>query len=111
MIIASHDTFPDLGCEAIIFLDDESGECFQIQRDLLGTVETPRPRYSITTGVGAPVDEGILSWRRDDDEFEFALIPRAARLFGGASSLAFRVVAAEETTVADIAAHLDRLVG
>ena len=48
-IHGSYERHPDLGCEAIVFLDDESGSCFQIQRDLVGG---PRAdEYCVSTGA------------------------------------------------------------
>lgn len=35
-IRASYERHTDLGCEAVVFIDDESLACFQIQRDLTG---------------------------------------------------------------------------
>ncbi|OCH80563.1 MULTISPECIES: hypothetical protein [Gordonia] len=105
-IRASYERHPDLGCEAVVFIDDESLACFQIQRDLVGG---PRAdEYCVTTGASAPVYGGITQWRRVDDRFEFALTARAGRLFGD-EVLSFEVAAIEESTVDDIAAHVDRL--
>ena len=39
-IHASYERHPDLGCEAVVFIDDESMGCFQIQRDLVVDAET-----------------------------------------------------------------------
>ena len=76
------------------------------QRDLVGG---PRAdEYCVTTGASAPVYGGITQWRRIDDRFEFALTARAGRLFGD-EVLSFEVAAVEESTVDDIAAHVDRL--
>ncbi|QKT05991.1 hypothetical protein HUN08_01400 [Gordonia sp. X0973] len=104
-IHASYERHPDLGCEAIVFLDDESDACFQIQRDLVGG---PRAdEYCLTTGASAPVYGAVKQWRRVDDRFEFEVVPRAARLFGD-DVLSFEVVPTE-MTVDELAAHLDRL--
>ncbi|GAB2638081.1 hypothetical protein GCM10027169_02510 [Gordonia jinhuaensis] len=118
MITASYDRHVDLGCEVLVFIDSESGDCLQIQRDLPALVDPAAPggadatgRYCLTTGVGAPVYDGIEEWRRRDDLFEFALTPRAARMFGGNPWLEFRITPIEGSTVDDIAEHLRRLVG
>ncbi|WP_238422813.1 hypothetical protein [Gordonia sp. 'Campus'] len=105
-IRASYERHTDLGCEAVVFIDDESLACFQIQRDLTGG---PRAdEYCVTTGASAPVYGGITQWRRVDDRFEFALTPRAGRLFGD-EVLSFEISPSDESTVDDIAAHVDRL--
>lgn len=62
----------------------------------------------MTTGASAPVYGGITQWRRVDDRFEFALTPRAGRLFGD-EVLSFEISPSDESTVDDIAAHVDRL--
>ncbi|WP_040509606.1 hypothetical protein [Gordonia soli] len=106
MILASYERHPDLGCEAIVFIDDESSACFQIQRDLVGG---PRAdEYCVTTGASAPVYGGITQWRRRDGVFEFALTRRAARLFGD-EVLSFEVTPTSDVTVEEIAEHVDRL--
>lgn len=56
-IIVSYDRYPDLRCEVVLFLDDESGDCFQVQRDL----PAGDNGYEISAGVGPPVRGGILS--------------------------------------------------
>lgn len=48
-IYASYEHHRDLACEAVVFIDDESDACFQIQRDL------PDGEYCVTTGASAPV--------------------------------------------------------
>ncbi|MGB3302349.1 hypothetical protein [Gordonia sp. (in: high G+C Gram-positive bacteria)] len=104
-IIASYERHPDLGCEAVVFLDDESDACFQLQRDLPGG---PRAgEYCITTGASAPIYDGITNWRRVDNRFEFALTPRAARLFGD-ELLSFQVVASDDVSIDELAGHVDR---
>ncbi|MFD0925806.1 hypothetical protein [Williamsia deligens] len=110
MIVASYDRLERHGVEAVVFLDTESGECFQIQRDLPAVVTDTAPTYHLTTGVSAPLPGGIDDWRRVDDRFEFALTPRAARIFGGADVLSFVVEPADGMTLADIADHVERLV-
>lgn len=110
MIVASYDRSERHGFEAVVFLDTESGECFQIQRDLPAPVIDTAPTYQLTTGVSAPLSGGIVDWRRVDDRFEFALTARAARIFGGADVLSFTVEAADDTTLEDIADHVARLV-
>ncbi|EGD54797.1 hypothetical protein [Gordonia neofelifaecis] len=106
-IIGSYERHPDLGCEAIVFLDEESDACFQLQRDLPGG---PRAgEYCVTTGASAPVYDGVAQWRRvGADRFEFALAPRAARLFGD-DVLSFLVVAGADVTLDELAGHVDRL--
>lgn len=105
-IQASYERHPDLGCEAVVFIDDESLACFQIQRDLVGG---PRAHeYCVTTGASAPIYNAIVSWRRVDDRFEFALTTRAGRLFGD-DVLSFDVIARDGDTVDQLAAHVDRL--
>ncbi|MEO9329081.1 hypothetical protein [Gordonia aurantiaca] len=105
-IRASYERHPDLGCEAVVFIDDESMACFQIQRDLTGG---PRAgEYCVTTGASAPVYGGIVEWRRTDARFEFSLTPRAGRLFGD-DVLSFEISPVDDATVDDIAAHVDRL--
>lgn len=91
-----------------MFLDEESDACFQIQRDLPGG---DRPdEYCLTTGASAPIYGGITQWRRVGDRFEFALTRRAAALFAD-EVLSFEVVAGDESTIDDLAAHVDRLIG
>ncbi|MDS1114852.1 hypothetical protein RD149_13845 [Gordonia westfalica] len=105
-IRASYERHPDLGCEAVVFIDDESLACFQIQRDLTGG---PRAdEYCVTTGASAPIYGGIVEWRRVEDRFEFALTRRASRLFGD-EVLSFEISPVDEATIDDIAAHVDRL--
>lgn len=104
-IHGSYERHPDLGCEALVFLDDESGACFQIQRDLMGG---PRAdEYCVTTGASAPVYNAVKQWRRVDDRFEFELVPRAGRLFGD-NVLSFEV-SPTDATVEEIESHLERL--
>ncbi|MGZ8178160.1 hypothetical protein ACXVUM_09530 [Williamsia sp. SKLECPSW1] len=110
MIVASYDRLERHGIEAVVFLDTESGECFQIQRSLPASVGDTAPTYHLTTGVSAPLPGGIVDWRRVDDRFEFALTPRAARIFGGADVLSFAAEPAEDTTLEDIADHVARLI-
>lgn len=105
-INATYERHADLGCEAVVFIDDESLGCFQIQRDLVGG---PRAdEYCVTTGASAPVYRGITQWRRVDDRFEFALTPRAGRLFGD-EVLSFVVSPGPGVTLDELAAHVDRL--
>ncbi|MFT4088850.1 MAG: hypothetical protein QM658_17175, partial [Gordonia sp. (in: high G+C Gram-positive bacteria)] len=96
-IRATYERHPDLGCEAVVFQDEDSDGCFQIQRDLPGG---PRAgEYCLTTGAGAPVYGAVIDWRRVSgtaastlrqaqgaaevretaERFEFHLTPRAAR--------------------------------
>lgn len=106
-IIASYERHPDLGCEALVFLDEESDACFQLQRDLPGGARAHE--YCVTTGASAPVYGAVIEWRRaDGDRLEFHLAPRAARLFGD-EVLSFLVVPAEDLTVDDVVAHVERL--
>ena len=105
-IIGSYERHPDLGCEAVVFLDEESDACFQLQSDLPGG---PRAgEYCITTGASAPVYGGVDQWRRVGDRFEFALTPRAARLFDD-PLVSFEVIAGDDTTVDELADHVERL--
>lgn len=106
-IRASYERHPDLGCEAVVFIDDETGGCFQIQRDLVGGA---RPdEYCVTTGASAPVYGAIIQWRHVASRFEFELVSRAGRLFGD-PVLSFEVHTGDELTVEELAAHIDRLV-
>lgn len=109
MIVVSYDRLPDLRFEAVVFLDTDSGDCFQIQRDLMSLATTEASTHQISTGMGAPIPEGILHWRRVDDRFEFALTTRAARIFGGSDVLSFDVEPADGSTVDEIADHVERL--
>ncbi|GEE01528.1 hypothetical protein nbrc107696_19740 [Gordonia spumicola] len=105
-IIGSYERHPDLGCEAVVFLDEESDACVQLQRDLPGG---PRAaEYCLTTGASAPVYDAVTQWRRVDDRFEFALVPRAARLFGD-EVISFDVIAGDDVTVDELAEHVERL--
>ncbi|KQR99803.1 hypothetical protein ASG12_03255 [Williamsia sp. Leaf354] len=109
MIVASYDRIADLAFEAVIFLDTESSDCFQIQRDLLTQVTTTAPTYQVSTGMSAPVPDGITQWRRIGDRFEFALTARASRIFGGTDVLSFDAEAADGVTLDEIAEHVERL--
>ena len=100
-IHASYEHHPDLRCEAIVFIDDECGACFQIQRDL------PAGEYCVTTGASAPVYGAVTQWRHRDNTFEFALTPKAGRLFGD-NLLSFEVTAVE-TTADELSSHVGRL--
>ncbi|MCF8569199.1 hypothetical protein L5G32_02810 [Gordonia sp. HY002] len=105
-IFGSYERHPDLGCEAVVFLDEESDACVQLQRDLPGG---PRAdEYCLTTGASAPVYGAVTQWRRVGDRFEFALIPRAARLFGD-EVISFAVVTDGDATVDELAEHVERL--
>ena len=105
-ITASYERHPDLGCEAVVFIDDESLGCFQIQRDLVGG---PRAdEYCVTTGASAPVYGAVTGWRRVDDRFEFALTPKAGRLFGD-EVLSFEVTTRDGLTLDELTEHVDRL--
>jgi hypothetical protein len=104
-IVVSYDRYPDLRCEVVVFLDDDSGDCFQVQRDLPAS-ETG---YEISAGVGAPVARGVEAWQRVGNEFQFALTPKASMMFGGNARLRFEAEAAGGDTIDSIAAHLDRM--
>ena len=105
-IFGSYERHPDLGCEAVVFLDEESDACVQLQRDLPGG---PRAdEYCLTTGASAPVYGAVTQWRRVGDRFEFALTPRAARLFGD-EVISFAVVTDSDATVDELAEHVERL--
>ncbi|ALG83472.1 hypothetical protein [Gordonia phthalatica] len=112
-IIGSYERHPDLGCEAVVFLDEDSDACFQLQRDLPGG---PRAgQCCITTGASAPVYDGVTAWRLvGDDRFEFALTARAARLFGD-DLVSFQLAVDPDTDPADhvdeLAGHVGRLLG
>ncbi|MBM7368345.1 hypothetical protein [Gordonia hydrophobica] len=108
-IIGSYERHPDLGCEAVVFLDQESDACFQLQRDLPGG---PRAgEYCITTGASAPIYGGVQAWRRVGvDRLEFALTARAARLFGD-EVVSFQLAADGEADVDELAGHVGRLLG
>ncbi len=119
-IHASYERHPDLGCEAVVFIDDESMGCFQIQRDLVGDAEaggragsggagSGREGYCVTTGASAPVYGGVVEWRRvDDDRIEFALTPKAGRLFGD-NVLSFQITPVGDESVDEIIEHVERL--
>lgn len=112
-IIGSYQRHPDLGCEAVVFLDEDSDACFQLQRDLPGG---PRAgQCGITTGAGAPVYGGVTAWRVvGDDRFEFALTARAARLFDDdvvSFRLALDADADAAAQVDELAGHVERLLG
>ena len=119
-IHASYERHPDLGCEAVVFIDDESMGCFQIQRDLVVDAETGgrvgpggagsgREGYCVTTGASAPVYGGVVEWRRvDDDRIEFALTPKAGRLFGD-NLLSFQITPVGDESVDEIIEHVERL--
>ncbi|MCF8588729.1 hypothetical protein [Gordonia liuliyuniae] len=105
-IFGTYERHSDLGCEAVVFLDEESDACVQLQRDLPGG---PRAdEYCLTTGASAPVYGAVTQWRRVGDRFEFALIGRAARLFGD-EVLSFDVVTDGEVSVDELAEHVERL--
>lgn len=104
-IIVSYDRYPDLRCEVVLFLDDESGDCFQVQRDL----PAGDNGYEISAGVGPPVRGGIAAWQRVGDEFQFALTPTASMMFGGNARLRFEAESAGGDTIDSIAAHLERM--
>jgi hypothetical protein len=104
-IIVSYDRYPDLRCEVVLFLDDESGDCFQIQRD----VPAGEKGYQISAGVGPPVRGGIAAWQRVGNEFQFALTPEASMMFGCNARLRFEAESAGGDTIDSIAAHLERL--
>lgn len=104
-IIVSYDRYPDLRCEVVLFLDEESGDCFQIQRD----VPAGERGYQISAGVGPAVREGIAAWQRVGNEFQFALTPKASMMFGGNARLRFEAESAGGDTIDSIAAHLERL--
>jgi len=110
-IIVSHDRYEDLDCEVVVFLDDESGDCFQVQRDLTQPPSTTSEAgiYQISTGAGPAVEQGIVAWQRNGDEFEFALTPPASRMFGGNARLRFEAQPADGDTIDDIAAALERM--
>ena len=119
-IHASYERHPDLGCEAVVFIDDESMGCFQIQRDLVSDAEAGgrggsgresagREGYCVTTGASAPVYGGVVEWRRvDDDRIEFALTPKAGRLFGD-NVLSFQITPVGDESVDEIIEHVERL--
>ncbi len=119
-IHASYERHPDLGCEAVVFIDDESMGCFQIQRDLIvdaeaggreasGRERSGREGYCVTTGASAPVYGGVVEWRRvDDDRIEFALTPKAGRLFGD-NVLSFEITPVGDESVDEIIEHVERL--
>ncbi|MGW0454648.1 hypothetical protein [Gordonia sputi] len=119
-IHASYERHPDLGCEAVVFIDDESMGCFQIQRDLVVDAEaggressgggsSGREGYCVTTGASAPIYGGVVEWRRvDDDRIEFALTPKAGRLFGD-NVLSFQITPVGDESVDEIIEHVERL--
>ena len=119
-IHASYERHPDLGCEAVVFIDDESMGCFQIQRDLVSDSEaggrvgpgrggSGREGYCVTTGASAPVYGGVVEWRRvDNDRIEFALTPKAGRLFGD-NLLSFQITPVGDESVDEIIEHVERL--
>ncbi|MCM3894343.1 MULTISPECIES: hypothetical protein [Gordonia] len=109
-IHASYERHPDLGCEAVVFIDDESMGCFQIQRDLVSDAKAGgREGYCVTTGASAPVYGGVVEWRRvDDDRIEFALTPKAGRLFGD-NVLSFQITPVGDESVDEIIEHVERL--
>lgn len=108
-IHASYERHPDLGCEAVVFIDDESMGCFQIQRDLVSADASARDGYCVTTGASAPVYGGVVEWRRvGDDRLEFALTPKAGRLFGD-NVLSFQIAPAGEESIDEIVEHVERL--
>ncbi len=109
MIVVSYDRVPEFEIEAVVFLDAESGDCFQIQRDLTPPDASAAPDHQIATGTGAPIVAGILAWRRVDSRFEFALTSRASSIFGGSDLLSFDVEATDGTTIDEIADHVERL--
>ncbi len=105
-IQATYERHPDLGCEAVVFIDDESMACLQNQRDLTGGPRSDE--YCVTTGASAPVYGGITQWRRVDDRFEFALTRHAGRLFGD-EVISFVVTPGDGATLDELAEHVDRL--
>ncbi|MFT3716289.1 MAG: hypothetical protein QM774_10170 [Gordonia sp. (in: high G+C Gram-positive bacteria)] len=111
-IEGSYERHPDLGCEALVFIDPESGACFQIQRDLPGGPHDDE--HCVTTGMSAPVYGGVVQWRRvpptgsEGERFEFALNRRATALFAD-DVISFEVVPRDGQTVDELAAHVERL--
>ncbi|MFT4044632.1 MAG: hypothetical protein QM673_15850 [Gordonia sp. (in: high G+C Gram-positive bacteria)] len=107
-IRASYERHPDLGCEAVVFIDDESMACFQIQRELVGG-NGSQERHCVTTGASAPIYGAVLDWRRvDGNRLEFALTRRAGMLFGE-SELSFEITPVGDATVDEIVEHVERL--
>jgi hypothetical protein len=104
-IVVSYDIYADLNCEVVVFLDDESGDCFQVQCDLPAAPGS----YQISAGVGPPVEHGVVAWQRAGDVFQFALSPRASMMFGGNARLRFEAEPAGGDTIDSIAAHLERM--
>jgi len=106
-INVSYERSDRLRFEAIVFIDDESGDCWQVQHEL-----DDRPgSYGISTGAGAPVAAAIIEWRLSGNEFRFVLTPKAARLFGGVEVLEFIAVASGDDDLDAVAEHLRRIVG
>ncbi|MGV9825037.1 hypothetical protein [Gordonia sp. NPDC003429] len=122
-IRASYERHPDLGCEAVVFIDDESMACFQIQRELLADTQAAgtrtagnpeggdrrRHQHCVTTGASAPIYGAVLEWRRvDGNRLEFALTRRAGMLFGE-PELSFEITPVGDATVDEIVEHVERL--
>lgn len=104
-IAVSYDHHADLRCEVVVFLDDETGDCFQIQCDLPGAPGA----YRISAGVGPPVEHGVVAWQCAGTAFDFALSAKAATMFGGNARLHFEVEPVGGDTIESITAHLERM--
>jgi hypothetical protein len=106
-ISVSYERSDELQFEAVVFIDDDSGDCWQVQHELAD----PPGTYGISTGAGAPVADAIIRWQLADGEFQFVLTPRAARLFGGMEVLEFAAVAAGGDDLDAIVERLQQIIG
>lgn len=105
-IVVSYERSDELDFEAVVFIDDESGDCWQIQHDLAD----PTGVYGVSTGAGAPAVAPVVEWALEGGDFRFVLTPRAARLFGGEQVLEFAAEPGDGNLDA-VAAHLRRIIG
>ena len=106
-ISVSYERSERLQFEAVVFIDDDSGDCWQVQHELAD----PPGVYGVSTGAGAPVVDAIVEWRLSEGEFQFVLTPRAALLFGGMEVLEFAAVAVGDDDLDTVAERLRQIIG
>jgi hypothetical protein len=99
----------DLNYEAVVFLDEQTGDAFEIQRSLEFDDQDRAmgmDTYCLVLGSGPTHYGGVAHWTLDDSALELVLTTDAAAALGIAPHLRLESTAQE---LRDIAAHLPAL--
>jgi hypothetical protein len=102
---------PDLNFEALVILDEPSGDTLEIQRALTFDEQdaaTGMDTYCLVRAAGATHYGGVESWAVEDSKLTLTLSRQAATMLQLPPEVEISVSPSDQTTLLE---HLTRLVG